>query len=72
MSRLKPRIPTALALGVHHQIACDSCGRVFEHGYQSVFKTAYAAVATAKECGWISLKSRPYDLCPDCRRGNKG
>jgi hypothetical protein len=48
-----------------YQIACDRCGKTFEYGNRSVFKTAYAAVETAKECGWLSLKSRPYDLCPD-------
>lgn len=51
-----------------YQIACDSCGKIFEYAGRSQFKTAYAAVATAKEQGWISYKSRPYDLCPECRR----
>ena len=51
-----------------YQIACDCCGTLLgTHGNRTVFKTAYAAVETAKIRGWKSLKSAPKDYCPKCR-----
>ena len=54
-----------------YQIACDSCGRMFNHGGRSLFGSAYAAVEAAKGQGWTSLKSRCRDLCPDCKSKGK-
>ena len=54
-------------------IACDRCGKTFSHGGRSIFKSAYAAVATAKEQGWKSLKSYAFgDCCPECRKAMRG
>lgn len=49
-----------------YQIACDKCGTVFSHDNRTVFKTAYAVMETARQRGWKSLKSKPYDICPHC------
>lgn len=52
-----------------YAIACDKCGRRLEWSGRNVFKSAYAAVETAKTQGWKSSKSSPYgDVCPHCRK----
>ena len=52
-----------------YQICCDRCGKVFEYGGRTVFKSTQAAVATARELGWIVPKDKPFgDLCPECRQ----
>ena len=51
-----------------YQIACDRCGKTFSLGGKTVFASVEAVVEAAKTQGWKSLKSRAWDICPDCRR----